>query len=152
MSFCLAVGSPAFATYSLTITILNRYWVRKKFDGLLAKARGLSIRTKYREYEDRVSAALYLLQESQQVPLRASQENGWLSSLIVVPGNEEWWMHLESRLRGTRRSVTASLVAQMAVASVTYLFTVITSLVGSLGDPSTGLQIASGSLWIWLVS
>ena len=146
MSFCLAVGSPAFATYSLTITILNRYWVRKKFGGLLSKAHGLSIRGKYREYEDRIRAAQYLLQEAQQVPLRASQEKGWLSSLIVVPQNDVWWEHIESRLMGTRRSVTPSLVAQMAVASVTYLFTVITSLVGSLGDPSTGLQIASGSL------
>lgn len=152
MSFCLAVGSPAFVTYSLTITILNRYWVRKRFNGLLTKARSLSIRQKYREYEDRIRAAQYLLQEAQQVPLRASQEKGWLSSLVVIPKNEIWWEHLEGRLRSTRRGVTASLVAQMLLASVTYLFTVITSLVASLGDQGAGLQIASGSLWIWLVS
>jgi len=151
MSFCLAVGSPALATYSLSITILNRYWVRKRFGSLLSKARTLSVRQKYRAYEDRTRAARYLLQEAQQVPLRASQEKGWLSSLILVPRNDEWWEHLESRLKSTRRGVTASLVAQMLLASVTYLFTVITSLVASLVDASTGLQIASGSLWIWLV-
>lgn len=151
MSFCLAVGSPAFVTYSLVITILNQYWVRKRFGGLQSKARELSVRDKYRGYEDRIRAAQYLPQEAQQVPLRASQERGWLSSLIVIPDNDEWWEHLESRLKSTRRGVTASLVAQMALASVTYLFTVITSLVGSLGDQATGLQIASGSLWIWLV-
>ncbi|KAK5133785.1 hypothetical protein LTR08_007214 [Meristemomyces frigidus] len=151
MGFCLAVGSPAFVTYSLSITILNRYWVRKKFGGLLSKAGGVSVRQKYRDYEDRVRAAQYLLQEAQQVPLRASQAKGWLSSLIVVPGNGEWWEHLESRLKSTRRGVTASLVAQMALASVTYLFTVITSLVESLGDQTTGLQISAGSLWIWLI-
>lgn len=151
MSLCLAVGSPAFVTYSLSITILNRYWVRRRFAGLLSKARTLSIRQKYREYEDRIRAAQYLLQEAQQVPLRASQEKGWLSSLIVIPGNHEWWEHLEGRLKSTRRGVTASLVAQMLLASVTYLFTVITSLVGDLGNQSVALQIASGSLWIWLV-
>ncbi|KAK5117926.1 hypothetical protein LTR85_008700 [Meristemomyces frigidus] len=151
MSFCLAVGSPAFVTYSLVITILNRSWIRKRFGELQSKAHSLSIRQRYRGYEDRIRAAQYLLQEAQQVPLRASQERGWLSSLIVIPKNDEWWEHLESRLKSTRRGVTASLVAQMALASVTYLFTVITSLVGSLGDQATGLQIASGSLWIWLI-
>ncbi|KAK5109262.1 hypothetical protein LTR85_003445 [Meristemomyces frigidus] len=151
MSFCLAVGSPAFVTYSLVTTILNRYWIRKQFSELQSKAHSLSIRQKYRGYEDRMRAAQYLLQEAQQVPLRASQEKGWLSSLIVIPRNDEWWEHLESRLKSTRRGVTASLVAQMALASVTYLFAIITSLVGSLGDQAAGLQIASGSLWIWLI-
>ena len=86
------------------------------------------------------------------MPLRASQERGWFSSLIDAPYNSEWWEHLEARLRSTRRSVTASLVAQMALAGIAFLFTVIASFDTELGDPSTALQIASGSLWIWLVS
>ena len=152
MAFCLAVGSPALVTYSLVITILNRYWVRKRFNGLISKARGLSVRQKFSELESRVRTSQYLLQEAQQVPLRASQQQGWFSSLIVIPDNFDWWAHLERSLRNTRRGVTASLVAQMLFAAIAYLFTVMSSFDTELGDPSTALQIASGSLWIWLVN
>jgi len=149
MSFCLAIGSPALATYSLSITILNRQWVQQEFRELRTNARSLS--RKYNELTDRIEAAIFLLQEAQQVPLRASQEKGWFSSLLVVPGNALWWEHLQERLETTRRGITASLVAQMLLAAIAYLFTVITSFNADLGDPSTALQIASGSLWIWLV-
>ena len=128
MSFCLAVGSPALVTFSLTITILNRFWVRKTFEELRKKAQGGIIGTRLTEYGNRIRAIQFLLQEAQQVPLRASQELGWLSSLIVTPGNTAWWNRLEGRLKGTRRGFTASLVAQMAVAAIAYLFTVISSV------------------------
>ena len=55
------------------------------------------------------------------------------------------------RLEDTRRRITASLVAQMLFTAIAYLFTVITSFNADLGDPATALQIAPGSLWIWLV-
>jgi hypothetical protein len=152
MSFCLAVGSPAFVTYSLTITILNRLWVRRTFRELSDKARPLSKRYGVDMYESRIRAAQILLQEAQQVPLRGSQEKGWFSSLVVVPDNTKWWDHLEERLLNSRRGFTASLVAQMALAVTAYLFTVISSFDAELGDVATALQIASGSLWIWLVS
>ena len=152
MAFCLAVGSPALVTYSLAITILNRYWVRKRFDEPRVDARKRNVNQKYSELEGRIGAAEYLLEEAQQVPLRACQERGWFSSLIVAPKNTEWWNQLERRLRSTRRGVTASLVSQMLFAAIAYLFTVISSFQAALGDPTTALQIASGSLWIWLVS
>lgn len=151
MAFCLAVGSPALATYSLAITILNRYWVRKKFDDTRAQSRARNVSQRFGELDNRIRAAAYLLQEAQQVPLRASQNSGWFGSLIVLPANREWWRQLEKRLRSTRRGVTASLVAQMLFAAIAYLFTVIASFDAELGDPTTALQIASGSLWIWLV-
>ncbi|KAK5111673.1 hypothetical protein LTR62_004778 [Meristemomyces frigidus] len=151
MSFCLAVGSPAMITYSLTITILNRFWVREKFAELQQKAAGPNVQDRYGGYAERIRAAQYLLQEAQQVPLRASQERGWLSSLVVVPENKDWWTRAEERIKSTRRGFTASLVAQMALAAIAYLFTVIASFMASLGDPTTALQIASGSLWIWLI-
>lgn len=151
MSFCLAVGSPALATYSLSITILNRYWVRKTFGKLRAKARRRAVMARYGELEERIKAVQFLLQEAQQVPLRASQGKGWLSSLLVIPANATWWEEIAERLKHTRRGITASLVAQMLFAAIAYLFTVITSFQTDLGDPSTALQISSGSLWIWLV-
>ncbi|KAK3678270.1 hypothetical protein LTR78_001565 [Recurvomyces mirabilis] len=39
----------------------------------------------------------------------------------------------------------------MFLAAIAYLFTVISSFLAALGDPATALQIASGSLWIWLI-
>lgn len=148
MSFCLALGSPSLITFSLTITILNRLWVRQQFARLTSRTSDWGL---FRDYEHRVQYVQYLLQEAQQVPLRASQEHGWLSSLIVIPDNANWWKLLKGRLRSTRRGFTASLVAQMALAFVAYLFTVIASFLAYLGDPNTALQIASGSIWIWLV-
>jgi hypothetical protein len=77
MSFCLSVGSPALLTYSLTITILNRDLVRKKFNNLRDRAKNCVV-PELRDYEARRRAVQFLLQEAQQVPLRASQERGWL--------------------------------------------------------------------------
>lgn len=151
MSFCMAVGSPTLVTYSLAITILTRYSVQKRF-GKLRRDAQADARPVNGEYENRIRTLQLLLQEAQQVPLRASQRHAWLSSLIVIPQNGDWWDRLEKRLKSTRRGVTASLVAQMLVAAIAYLFTVITSFTSELGDPTTALQIASGSLWIWLVS
>lgn len=84
--------------------------------------------------------------------MRASQGSGWLSSLLVAGENHEWWSRLKRRLRETRPGVTISLVAQVVVAAIAWLFTVITDFVGFLGDSSTALQISSGSLWVWMVS
>lgn len=109
MSFCLAVGSPAMIAYSLTITILNRFWVRKTFGELQQKAQGPNVRDRYNEYSPRIRAAQYLLQEAQQVPLRASQERGWLSSLIVIPMNTRWWERLVMQLK-TQPGVKLALI------------------------------------------
>jgi hypothetical protein len=79
--FCMAVGSPVLVTYSLTITILNRFWVRSVFKDLLRRAQSRGVKNKF-DFGSRVKAVQFLLQETQQVPLRCSQEKGWLSSLL----------------------------------------------------------------------
>ena len=90
MSFCLAIGSPTLITYSLSITIFNRFWVRKEFDKLRRlKPNQAKRRENFHHYESRIRASQYLLQEGQQVPLRASQEQGWLSSLLGLPENAD---------------------------------------------------------------
>nr|OQO21668.1 hypothetical protein B0A51_12922 [Rachicladosporium sp. CCFEE 5018] len=145
MSFCLAVGSPALVAYSLTITILNRLWTKRQFDILREKA-GSDTLESFPDFKATIRSAQYLLQEAQQVPLRASQERGWFSSLIVFQGNPN------VRQRGVvARGVTAPLVAQVALAAIAYLFTVIASFMAQLGDPATALQISSGTLWLWLI-
>lgn len=151
LSFCMAVGSPTLVTYSLTITMLNRFWANKSFGSLRRRTEQPDINNRYAGFFEPIIAVQYLLQEAQQVPLMLSMEAGWLSSLLVLPANSAWWHTLRESLRATRRGVTASLVAQVMLAATAFLFTIIASFQAELGDPSTALQIASGSLWIWLV-
>jgi hypothetical protein len=130
----MAVGSPALITYSLTITILNRNWVRQIFESLLEQLKGLTdeseeFRQRLRDrLRDRLLAAQYLIQESQQVPMRASQVHGWLSSLVALDENHPWWMRVKKDLKNSRRGYTFSLFAQIGMAFLAYTFTIATAL------------------------
>ncbi|KAF1997331.1 hypothetical protein P154DRAFT_565495 [Amniculicola lignicola CBS 123094] len=151
ISLCLSVGSPTLITYSLTLTILNRYSLQTRWHILHQSAQSRAIHDKYNDLGNRVKNIQYLLQEAQQVPLRASQERGWLSSLIVSPKNGAWWRNVQRRLSRTRRGVTFSLVAQILAAGVAWLFTVSSAFVESRGDRVIANQLSSGSLWLWLI-
>jgi len=152
----MAIGSPALITYSLTLTILNRTWVRRKFEQLREQLEGLSnlsqdIRT---QIHKRLRAAQYLLQESQQVPMRASQSDGWLSSLVALDKNEKWWSRVMKDLQNSRRGYTFSLVAQIGMALVAYTLTISTALSSSPlggGEGQGVLLTAGGGLWIWMI-
>ena len=138
-----------FITYSLALTINNRAWVREEFNKLRRNIQ--DVENMYGLFGQRLAAIQYVLEEAQQVPLRVSQEQGWFSSLIVAPQNGSWWTDLEAKLKNTRRGGTLSLVFQMGIAILAWLFTIIASFVGSLGDISTGLQISAGNIWCWMV-
>jgi hypothetical protein len=143
MSFCYALGSPLLITFSLMITILNQHWLRNKFRHLESSDRPI---------HNTVKNARQFLQESQQLPLRLSQEGGSLASLIVLPENADWWDKLKTSIQITRRGVTLSLVAQILVAIISWVLTVMASFFTALGNPTDALVLSSGSLWVWLVS
>ena len=132
------------------LTIRNRYWVRDEFNKLYSNFR--EVNDKYPNVTTRLNNIQYVLKEAQQVPLRLSQEEGWFSSLIVAGPNEEWWKKVNDKLRDTRRGRTLSLIFQMAIAIVAWLFTIIAAFAGDLGNISTALQISAGSVWIWMAS
>jgi hypothetical protein len=134
------------------LTILNRYWVRQRFEELRRKATRDNVKTRYENYVKRIDTARFLLAETQQVPLRVSQARGWLSSLVVLPQNEHWWDDLLSKLQRTRRGRTASLYAQIISAALAFVFTVVSAFVREIDDTDIVLQISAGTLWIWLVS
>ncbi|KAH8198271.1 hypothetical protein TruAng_007569 [Truncatella angustata] len=141
MSFCIALGSPMLITYSLMITILNQHWLRTHFRELERNS----------PVKKTVKNARIFLQESQQVPLRVSQEDGSLASLIVLTENKIWWQRLREHVERTRRGVTLSLIAQIIVAILSWVLTVIAAFLSSLGNPTEALILAGGSLWVWLV-
>ena len=142
MSFCYALGSPMLITYSLMMTILNQHWLRAKFRPLESSDKQ-NART--------IKNARIFLQEIQQLPLRLSQEDGTLASLIVLPENADWWRKLRENIKITRRGVTLSLIAQIIVAFLSWILTVFSAFKSALGNPTEALVMSSGSLWIWLV-
>ena len=85
------------------------------------------------------------------MPIRVSQTQGWLSNLIILEENIPWWNTAAKDLKNTRRGVTFSLIAQVVAAALAWVFTLIISFVGDLGSNVTGLQIATGSVWLWMI-
>ncbi|MCJ1472349.1 hypothetical protein MMC13_000996 [Lambiella insularis] len=149
LSLALALGSPALSTFSLSVTILNRHWIRRQFQELHreAEAGGVSLQGHVRK----LLGAQILLQEGQQAPLRISTADGSLNELFLQEENIQWWYHIGKDLIKARRGVTSSLVAQIVVAAIAWLFTIIISLGPDLGDIETALQLASGSVLVWMI-
>ncbi|TDL13726.1 hypothetical protein BD410DRAFT_688823, partial [Rickenella mellea] len=150
MSGLIAVGSPNLITYSLTLTILNRCWIRRRFSRLRKTSEGVAEWAPH--VTERVSAVGEFLQDAQQAPIRVSQEDGWLSSLIVLPENQSFWTSVNKDLRNTRRGFSAALFAQLLMALISYLLTVASAASTNGGaDTTIALQIAGGSVWIWMI-
>ena len=164
MSGLLAMGSPAHITYSLTLTILNRFWIRRKFADLKNDSQGVAELVPH--ISNRIYAARDLLQEAQQAPIRVSQDDGWLSSLIVLQANRPFWKGVKKDLRNTRRGFSAALFAQskppfpyprrlvwlisplVLMAFIAYVFTIINGLIGR-SDELT--DMASATVFIWMI-
>ena len=153
LALMMGLGSPALATYSLSLTILSRYWERKRFNALrLDIGRTRSVRQRYRVIDERISSIQFFLEQAQQVPLRISEDGGWFSSLIVLARNHDWWVSLATKLRDTQVTTDYALVASMIVAIVAWILTILEAFVADLGNTDTALQLSAGSIWIWLVS
>ena len=150
LSLILALGSPALITYSLTITICNRAWIRSRFDELLEKCKIVDP-DGHHKLPQRIRDARTLLEESQQAPLRVSQIDGWLSSLVVLEQNIKWWSSVQRILSYSRRGWQYSLLAQLSVAALTFALTVVSVFSEDLGNRKVALQLSSGCLWLWLL-
>ncbi|KAJ7031199.1 hypothetical protein C8F04DRAFT_1111902 [Mycena alexandri] len=151
LSAFLCVGSPALATYSLALTVFNRRYITARFQAL---KRTVERETgpEYHFMASRVEAAAYILQESQQCPIRANQRRGELANLITMNGShrQNFWEIAAKDLKNTRRGFTYSFGAQVFLAFVTYLISFIAAVVDSLGSPDVGLQFASSTVWSWM--
>ncbi|KAI3608193.1 hypothetical protein WG66_006613 [Moniliophthora roreri] len=78
-SVLLTLGSPTLAAYSIAITILNGRWIARLFSS--------------HSYPN-TRNAIRILSSLQQAPLRVSLDPYLLSSLIILPENDEWWAEL----------------------------------------------------------
>ncbi|KAG0696829.1 hypothetical protein DFH29DRAFT_181933 [Suillus ampliporus] len=134
MSAILTVGSPVLAGYSMIITILNARWISRRFENL-----------SFPNGEDAVRILISL----QQNPLRITNDDSLLSSLVVLPDNDDWWPTVADFLDYTHTWSIAS-VTSIAWVIIAYLLTV----AGSLSDVQANINSngqGTGSVWLWLI-
>ncbi|KAK1564022.1 uncharacterized protein LY79DRAFT_169789 [Colletotrichum navitas] len=144
---CIGLGSPLLMTFSLMMTILNKRWIRKRFKDLARDCEG----DDFARMKTRIKSARTIADEAGQAPIRLLQKDGWLARLVVLDTNTAWWSEAANSLKSTRRGTTLSLIAQLVVAVIAWVFTVTGSLKQKVGDTEEALVLSSGSLWIWLV-
>ncbi|KAJ7124225.1 hypothetical protein C8R44DRAFT_875283 [Mycena epipterygia] len=164
LSGFLCIGSPALAAYSL---LRNR-----------------AERETHKQYQymvERGDAAAFILQGTQQCPMRANQRNGELASLIVLDdGRIDNFLKTAAKdFNNTHRGFTYSFLAQgkihtsvnsdteapptVLLTFLTYLISFIAAVLESLGSPTdVTLQFAGSTvitylqvpncLWVYLCS
>ncbi|KAF9218647.1 hypothetical protein BS17DRAFT_770575 [Gyrodon lividus] len=138
MSALLTVGSPTLAGYSLFLTLLNSRWINARFRRIGYPTRSL------RETVVRVLSSL------QQVPLRIHPGDAAVfESLIVLPGNDQWWTMFDDSLNYTH-SWSISSATSITWVIVAYLLTVADSLSNVVENINSNGQ-GTGSVWLWLL-
>jgi len=135
MSAILTVGSPVLAGYSMIITILNARWISRRFEKV--------------SFPNAVNA-VRILTSLQQTPLRITNEDSLLSSLVVLPDNDEWWPKTAEFLNYTHTWSIASATA-IAWVIIAYILTVASSLSDVNADTINTNGQGTGSVWLWLI-
>lgn len=108
----LAVGSPALAGYSLAITRLNGRWLEREFVD----------KVNYPNSEI-VPVAFAALQH---VPIKLVEQGALLSSLIVLPQNDQWWASM-ARTAGKTRGWNIPAAFNILWVIIAFLLTIIDS-------------------------
>jgi hypothetical protein len=124
-SVFLVIGSPILAMYSLLLTFYNADWVRKNC-GKLGGEDGKNL--------DHMNYVAEVLLSCQHVPLELAKDEEKLdrSTKVTQDVEEDWWANLAEMLRDTGRHATAALWAQLLLAMISYVFTLIVAF-GKIG-------------------
>lgn len=150
MSALLAVGSPMLITYSLALSMLMKRRIRSDFAHVIQSAERASLGTVRPKILKRLEYARTIAEETLQAPMRICENMNWFSSLVTLDENHFWWVIAHDRLKALRRGITISLIMQILIAILTWVFTVITAA-QNVGDLAISNAIASSMLWTWLV-
>ncbi|KAG1899714.1 uncharacterized protein F5891DRAFT_1128891 [Suillus fuscotomentosus] len=135
MSAILTVGSLVLAGYSMILIILNANWISRQFENL---------------FFPNTKDAVRILISLQQSPLRITNEDSLLSSLVILPQNDDWWPTIADFLNYTHTWSIAS-VTSIAWVVITYLLTVTSSLSDIPSEIHSNSGQATGSVWLWLI-
>ncbi|KAJ7488090.1 hypothetical protein FB451DRAFT_1226406 [Mycena latifolia] len=140
MSMLLNVGSPTLGAYSVVLTLLNTYWIRRRFSHI--------------SYPNAPNA-VRILNGLQQAALKISTENGLLASLIVLPENNLWWSDLIVWLdMNYAHTWSFANVASIGWVVVAFALTVIDVFAAVPSNPTPPLNsegLAVGFAWLWLL-
>jgi len=146
LSCLYAIGSPTLLLYSLTLTVVYRFWIRKEFKGLLEEHPLVPA-----HFRKRAKAAKYILQNCHHVPTKVLQgEDGYLSSAVVLGENTIWWQRLQHEIEQRRRPLTQSLGAQIFWVAVSQVFVWIATF-QKAGDVTIGTGLSSGLMLLWML-
>ena len=135
MAMLLTVGSPTLAAYSLALTVLNGRWIARRFSSY--------------NYPN-TRNAVRILASLQQAPVQVSSDESLLSSLVVLPKNDEWWTELVVWLDYTY-TWSISAAASIIWVVIAYLFTIIDSFSGDVITAINASGQSVGSVWLWLL-
>ncbi|KAG1803262.1 hypothetical protein EV424DRAFT_1474584 [Suillus variegatus] len=140
MSAILTVGSPVLAGYSMILTILNANWISRQFEDL---------------FFPNTNDAVRILISLQQSPLRITNEDSLLSSLVILPQNDDWWPTIADFLDYTHTCAplhwSIASVTSIAWVVIAYLLTVASSLSDISSELNSNIGQATGSVWLWLI-
>ncbi|KAJ6602348.1 hypothetical protein B0H10DRAFT_1823065 [Mycena sp. CBHHK59/15] len=139
MSVVLALGSPCLAAYSLSLTVLNKRWIARRFANI--------------QYPNSGRAAL-VLSSLQYAPLTVNIDGNLLASLVVLPENDKWWRELAEWLDyADIHTWTLAGIASMIWVVLAYILTIIDAFNAISTDPNGNGQGLSGigSIWLWTI-
>jgi hypothetical protein len=125
-SVFLIIGTPILAMYSLLVTFYNGDWVQKQ-------CRREEVIAKSREKLIHMDCVAEVLLGCQHIPLYVTNEEKLTRSTELKEDPlEDWWENVAENLRDTGRHVTPSLWAQLLLATISYVFTLIVAF-GKIG-------------------
>ncbi|KAJ6608872.1 hypothetical protein B0H10DRAFT_2066485 [Mycena sp. CBHHK59/15] len=139
MSVVLALGSPCLAAYSLSLAVLNKRWIARRFANI--------------QYPNSGRAAL-VLSSLQYAPITVNIDGNLLASLVVLPENNEWWRELvESLDYANNHTWTLAGIVSMIWVVLAYVLTIIDAFNAISTNPNNNGQGLSGigSIWLWTI-
>ncbi|EJD38896.1 hypothetical protein AURDEDRAFT_116328 [Auricularia subglabra TFB-10046 SS5] len=136
----LVVGSPALAVYSLSLTVLQRRWIERRFAGMSTVVPNARL----------IQRVLIALQQASVVLADTGVGRPpLLESLIVLPENDRWWHSLAQRIeRAPMWTASAGFSIFWVVLALG--FTIVDSIASPARDISNHGH-AVGAVWLWLV-
>ena len=144
----LALGNPALITYSLVLTILNARTINRMFREIIKDRTALH----QPQLLNAIKAARAILIESQHIPIQIyNGHTRVFAQLVVTPENWQWWRSLTVEIQKNKRDWTYSLFAQLALAFISQLFTVIDFFTTAASDPTISVGLAINSLFLWMI-
>ncbi|KAJ7661854.1 hypothetical protein B0H17DRAFT_1337114 [Mycena rosella] len=140
VSMLLHVGSPTLGAYSVILTLLNTYWIRRRFSHI--------------SYPN-AHNAMRILNALQQAALKVNTEDALLASLVVLPENNFWWSELivwlDMNYAHTWSFANVASIGWVVVAFSLTVIDVFKDVTNNSTPPLNSNGLAVAFAWLWLL-